>query len=184
MYRNPPPHRPRDPATVSRLMSAVRATGNRAEVALRKKLWAWGIRYRLYGKGLPGRPDIVIRNARTVIFVDGDFWHGRLLVERGERALIASIRTPRAPFWISKIKRNAERDVMQNEQLGALGWRVIRVWERDVLADVNACARYITHLVRGCPRSAQPTPRFVPSPSVRRGTPHRHHGTASATRRR
>jgi DNA mismatch endonuclease, patch repair protein len=184
MDPDPPQHRPRDPATVSRLMSAVRATNNGAEVALRKKLWAGGIRYRLYDKGLPGRPDIVIPNARTVIFVDGDFWHGRLLVERGEAALTASIRTPRAAFWVAKIKRNAERDARQNEQLEALGWRVIRVWERDVLSDVNSCARYIKRLVRRCSRSGPPTPRFVPSPSVRRGTPDRHHGTASATRRR
>ena len=129
-------------------MAAVRPRHNRAEVALRKALWRRGLRYRLYDRRLPGRPDLVFPAFRSVVFVDGDFWHGRILVERGPRALRRSFRSQRADFWVMKIKRNAQRDREQTAALGALGWQVIRVWETDVLKDLTGVAARIARVIR------------------------------------
>jgi len=135
----------RDPALTSRIMAAVRATDNRAEVALRKALWRLGYRYRLYDRKLPGSPDLVFRSRKAVIFVDGDFWHGRILVEKGSRALRSSFRTKRRSYWVQKIHRNVRRDSEVTAALKALGWRVLRLWERDVLAHTE---RIVTRAAR------------------------------------
>jgi G:T-mismatch repair DNA endonuclease (very short patch repair protein) len=74
------------------------------------------------------------------VFVDGDFWHGRLLVEGGARALEASLRTERRSWWVSKLTANVARDRRADSALVAMGWRVIRLWERDVLARTSAAA--------------------------------------------
>lgn len=124
---------PRDPAVTSAIMSAIRGRDNRAEVALRKALWRLGYRYRLYDSRLPGRPDMVFRSRNAVIFVDGDFWHGRTLIELGPKALRSTLRTERRAFWIKKIRRNVQRDAAATDALRALGWRVLRVWEKDVV---------------------------------------------------
>lgn len=118
-------------------MSSVRGKNNRAEVALRKALWRRGFRYRLYAKDLPGTPDIVFRRHKLAVFVDGDFWHGRVLRERGPGALAASIRTERRDYWIAKIEKNAARDITSVERLEALKYAVLRFWERDILKDVT-----------------------------------------------
>lgn len=131
------PHRPRDPQATSRLMASVRHGDTEAEVALRRALWRLGLRYRLHDRRLPGTPDIVLRGARVAVFVDGDYWHGRILLEQGLDALRAAFRTPNRDFWIAKIVRNVERDRRQTAALECLGWRVIRVWSRDVLRSAD-----------------------------------------------
>src|SRR5687767_5949640 len=68
--------KPRSTAA-SRVARSVRKTDSKAEVALRKALWAMGHRYRKNVRSLPGTPDLVFPRARTVVFCDGDFWHGR-----------------------------------------------------------------------------------------------------------
>jgi DNA mismatch endonuclease (patch repair protein) len=140
-------YRPRSPEQISRMMSAVRGTQNRAEILLRKALWARGFRYRLYVRGLPGRPDMVFAGARTVVFVDGDFWHGRLLLNEGSAAFLASFRTPHRAFWIAKISRNVARDRAVSDELKALGWHVIRVWEKDVLRRPNVIAALVARML-------------------------------------
>ncbi len=126
-------YRPRDPQATSKLMSAVRSEGNRAEVLLRKGLWSLGFRYRLYSRKLVGKPDIVLPRWRTVVFVDGDFWHGRVLLEHGVEALRSSLKTNRREWWVQKIMRTTARDGLVTDALERSGWRVIRVWETDVL---------------------------------------------------
>jgi DNA mismatch endonuclease, patch repair protein len=140
--------RPRHPEVTSRLMSRVRGTGNKAEVALRKELWKRGYRYQTYAQNLPGTPDIVFRGSRIAIFVDGDFWHGRILIENGDQALVDSFQTERRDFWIAKIRRNVSRDRQKTAELHELGWRVIRVWERDILRDLSAIADQIEKHLR------------------------------------
>jgi DNA mismatch endonuclease (patch repair protein) len=121
-------------------MSAVRATNNRAEVLLRRHLWRLGLRYRLYNRKLVGRPDLVLARWRTVLFVDGDFWHGRILREKGIGGLRASLRTSRREWWIEKIRRNLARDDFVSTELSSQGWKVIRVWETDVLRSPDTVA--------------------------------------------
>lgn len=125
-------------------MARVRATNNKAEIKLRKLLWNLGFRYRLYDQRLPGRPDIVLPRHRTAIFVDGDFWHGRVLIEHGPDALRSSFRTERRAFWIDKITRNVARDRQNDSDLKELGWTVLRYWERDILKDPARIIREIT----------------------------------------
>jgi DNA mismatch endonuclease, patch repair protein len=90
----------------------------------------------------------VFGRARVAVFVDGDYWHGRILVERGDRALAASFRTANKRFWIAKIRRNVKRDMRQSDELHQLGWLVIRVWEKDVLKNSEAIAERIVRRVR------------------------------------
>lgn len=136
------PYKPRDPAVTSRIMARVRAKENRTEVALRKALWRRGFRHHLYDR-LPGRPDLSFRSRRTVVFVDGDFWHGRILQERGSEALAESFRTVRREWWIAKIMRNVADDRRAEERLRALDWRIIRIWESDVMRDVEGIAERV-----------------------------------------
>lgn len=124
-------------------MAAVRNRDSKAELALRRELHRRGLRYRLHAPDILGRPDLVIRSRRIAIFIDGDFWHGNAWRLRGLPNLAAMFPT-RTAWWVAKIERNIQRDRAVNEQLGKAGWRVIRVWESEILADpVRAATRVL-----------------------------------------
>lgn len=108
----------------------------RCEVILRKELWRRGMRYKLHSADLPGRPDIVFVRRRLVVFCDGDFWHGRNLSQR----LTKLSKGHNAAYWVRKVQANVARDVRNADALAALGWRVIRLWETDILRDPTAAA--------------------------------------------
>ncbi len=93
---------------------------------------------------LPGRPDIVISSARVVVFVDGDFWHGRDWAAR----LAKLRRGSNAAYWVAKIEANMQRDQRKARELEAAGWTVVRVWETNVLAAADQIASEIVALVR------------------------------------
>lgn len=122
--------RPRSVAT-SRVGAGNRRQDTTPEIALRKALWAAGIRYRLGSGTLPGRPDLVISKYRVAVFCDGDFWHGRRWGERKRRLAVGW----NAAYWLAKIERNRSRDREVTRTLRKLGWTVIRVWESDVRRD-------------------------------------------------
>lgn len=119
--------------------AASRKRDTAPEIALRRVLHARGLRYRLDARDLPGRPDLVFAPARVVVFVDGDFWHGRNLAERVSKLSVGH----NAPYWVAKITANATRDLRNNARLVALGWRVLRVWESDIHADLESVANSI-----------------------------------------
>jgi DNA mismatch endonuclease, patch repair protein len=100
----------------------------RCELILRRELWKRGIRFRIHGTGLPGRPDIVFTKHRLAVFCDGDFWHGRDLSSR----LAKLAKGHNSKYWVAKIRKNAERDRLQIQALEAMGWKVLRFWETDV----------------------------------------------------
>ena len=110
----------------SRCMSAIRGKDTKPEMTVRKYLFSRGLRFRLQVKKLPGRPDIVLPKYRTVIFVDGCFWHGH------EGCRYYRLPKSNVEFWQNKISRNIERDRFADAALARLGWRVIRVWECDI----------------------------------------------------
>lgn len=141
-------YKPRTAATTSAIMARVRGRDNKAEMLLRKELFRRGYRYRLYDKEIPGTPDIVFASARVAVYVDGDFWHGRALLEGGEEALHHVFRTERRSYWIDRIKRNVDRDKRSRLAARRLGWRTVRVWERDVLNDVSDAALFIERIIR------------------------------------
>ncbi len=140
---SPSTGRRRSPEVVSRNMAAVKARDSKAEVSLRKLLWRRGYRYRICRRDLPGKPDITFARERVVVFVDGDFWHARVLIEHGSKALRASFGAANAPWWIKKLTRNAERDREVTALLQDRGWTVLRLWERDILRDPEAAVERV-----------------------------------------
>jgi DNA mismatch endonuclease (patch repair protein) len=107
----------------SSIMRAVKSRNTRPEKVVRSFLHARGCRFRLCDTGLPGKPDIVLRARRSVVFVHGCFWHGHDC-KRGARVP----KTNRA-YWSEKIARNVARDALNIVSLKKLGWRVAIVWE-------------------------------------------------------
>lgn len=135
-------------ADVSSRMRAVRRRDTVAERELQGALSRLRLRFQTHSQILGCRPDIVSRTGRLATFVDGDFWHGRLLLERGRRALYQSFRPRSRAFWVAKIERNVARDFRQTRILRRHGWAVVRLWERDVLKNPNAAAEFVARRVR------------------------------------
>ena len=122
-------------------MRAVRAKNSQAELALRRELHRRGVRYRLHVQDLPGRPDLAWRNAQVAVFVDGDMWHGRPdFPERRGRADWQDLFRTNTAYWLEKIARNVSRDRTVDARYAELGWTAIRIWETDILADVDGAA--------------------------------------------
>lgn len=108
-----------------RCMSHIRGRDTKPELLVRRFLWRHGFRYRLYDKRLPGRPDIIMRKWRTVIFVNGCFWHGHDCDK---------FRLPKtnSEFWQNKVDTNRRRDQLNIQRLGLMGFRVITIWECEL----------------------------------------------------
>lgn len=103
-------------------MSHIRSTNSKPEETVRKYLFSQGLRYRKNVRKLPGCPDIVLKKYRTVIFVNGCFWHhhdcGRFVWP-----------STNEEYWHKKIDRNVERDKEDQQALEELGWQVLVIWE-------------------------------------------------------
>ena len=115
-----------DKETRSYNMSCIKGKGTKPEEIVRKYLFSQGFRYRKNDKRLPGTPDIVLPKYRTVIFVNGCFWHGH----KGCRYFVWPKNN--AEFWKNKIESNISRDRKKAETLKDQGWKVIVVWECDL----------------------------------------------------
>ena len=116
-------------------MSRIRTQGTAPELALRKALWAHGVRgWRLHPKGVPGRPDLAWIGRRIAVFVDGAFWHGHPDYYWGQSG----------KFWDEKIARNRARDQRVNDELSETGWRVVRLWDFEVERDIAACIEKVS----------------------------------------
>lgn len=107
-------------------MAAVRSKNTKPEIAVRKLLHAAGYRFRLHSKDLPGSPDIVLPKLKTVVFVNGCFWH------RHPGCRFAAVPATRSDFWIHKFEENVQRDKRNYDVLRTLGWRVIVIWECEI----------------------------------------------------
>lgn len=104
-------------------MAQIRGKGTKPEMVVRKFLFGRGFRYRLNHPWLPGHPDIVLRKYRSVIFVNGCFWHGH----EGCRYYV--VPKSNTEFWKAKIARNRARDIEEQRRLASMGWHCITVWE-------------------------------------------------------
>ena len=118
-----------DKATRSYNMSQIKGKNTKPEMLVRKFLFANGFRYRLNVKDLPGKPDIVLPKYKTVIFVNGCFWHGH----KGCRYFV--LPKTRTEWWLQKIKGTMRRDKEAEIKLNVLGWRVITIWECELKTD-------------------------------------------------
>lgn len=102
-------------------MSRVRSCDTKPEMLIRRSLFRLGFRFRLHVKTLPGTPDIVLARFRTVIFVNGCFWHGHSC-RRGK------LPSTNVSFWATKIAANKRRDRRVIRKLRELGWNVVVIW--------------------------------------------------------
>ena len=125
-------------------LAGSRATGTTCEVLLRSTLWQLGLRFRKNDARLPGKPDIVFPTERVAVFCDGDFWHGRDWAGRKKRLTAGS----NAEYWTAKIRANRNRDKKCTTTLRETGWKVVRLWEKDILAQPSTAAAYVASVVR------------------------------------
>ena len=115
-----------DKETRSYNMSRIKNKNTKPEILVRKFLFANGFRFRLNDKKLPGKPDIVLPKYKTVIFVNGCFWHGH------ENCKYFKLPGTRTEWWREKIEKNIENDLKKQSQLMDLGYKVIIVWECEI----------------------------------------------------
>ena len=115
-----------DKATRSYNMSRIKSKNTKPEILVRKFLFANGFRYRLYDKKLPGKPDIVLPKYKTVIFVNGCFWHGH------ENCKFFKLPKTRSEWWKEKFERNIKNDNIEHAKLSDSGYKVIVIWECEV----------------------------------------------------
>ena len=120
----------------SKNMSHIKNKNTALEIAVRKRLFADGFRYRINYSKLPGHPDIVLPKYHTVIFINGCFWHRH----NCKRATTPKTNTD---YWTQKFERNVQNDEKNYRLLSNLGWHVIVVWECEIKADLNKLIRSV-----------------------------------------
>ncbi|HOF15971.1 MAG TPA: DNA mismatch endonuclease Vsr [Bacteroidales bacterium] len=112
----------------SDIMSKISGKETKPEVLVRKYLFAQGFRYRKNVKDLPGKPDIVLPKYKTVVFVNGCFWHGHKNCKR------STLPTSNTQFWKEKISKNILRDSENVQKLMNMGYKVLTVWQCELTA--------------------------------------------------
>lgn len=110
----------------SDIMSKISSKETKPEVLVRKYLFAQGFRYRKNVKDLPGKPDIVLPKYKTVVFVNGCFWHGHKNCKK------SALPTSNTQLWEEKISRNIVRDLENTQKLLDMGYEVIVVWQCEL----------------------------------------------------
>lgn len=114
------------PISRSENMRRIRSKDTAPEMTVRQLVHGMGYRYRLHGKSVPGKPDLVFAGRRKVIFIHGCFWHQHPGCREG--------RLPKSneAYWLPKLQRNVQRDGEALEQLSALGWEALVIWECEI----------------------------------------------------
>lgn len=115
----------------SDIMSKISGKNTKPEISVRKYLFAYGFRFRINDKRLPGKPDIVLAKYKAVIFVNGCFWHGH------ENCKAAALPATNTDFWANKVASNKERDRAVRIRLELLGYRVFVIWQCQLKAKVK-----------------------------------------------
>jgi len=123
----------------SKIMGLIHGRNTRPEMYIRKVLHAFGYRFRLHRKDLPGRPDIVLPRYRIAVFVHGCFWHGHDC-KRGKRP------TTNIDFWTKKLDGNIERDKKNRKLLQETGWGVVVIWQCCLKADTERLLNSLAEL--------------------------------------
>jgi DNA mismatch endonuclease (patch repair protein) len=116
------------PEQRSERMGRVKGKGSAAELLVRRLVHGMGYRYRLHGKNLPGKPDLVFAGRRKVIFVHGCFWHRH----PDPNCALARLPKSRQDFWIPKLEGNRNRDLRNLTNLESLGWAALELWECEL----------------------------------------------------
>ena len=129
-----------DKQTRSRMMANIKGKNTRPEITIRSLLHRQGFRFRIHDKSLPGKPDLVLKKYKAVIFVHGCYWH------RHENCKLASMPKQNRAFWMKKFDANICRDGVVYFKLKSLGWRIAIIWE-CAIRDKSNLPLYINRLV-------------------------------------
>jgi DNA mismatch endonuclease, patch repair protein len=122
------------PQQRSYCMSRIRGRDTAPEKTIRSELLKRGLKFQMYVKALPGRPDIIFRGQRLAIFIDGDFWHGFRFPLWQHRV---------SDFWKNKIEKNRTRDQRNFRKLRRMDWTVLRLWQHRIEDDPAECVMRI-----------------------------------------
>ena len=133
----------------SKRMSLIRGKNTKAELLVRRLVHGLGYRYRLHDRKLPGKPDIVFKRRKKVIFVHGCFWHQH----PDPRCKIAHLPKTNTDFWKEKLARNQHRDTKNVALLLSLGWEVLEIWECQ-LSNMNSLQEKLHAFLDGAPNSS------------------------------
>lgn len=120
----------------SDIMSKVRSKDSKIEIIFRKALWKEGFRYRKNCKNYFGKPDLVLKKYKTVVFIDSCFWHG--CKKHG------TLPKTNKKFWINKINANKNRDKMVTRCYRKNNWKIIRIWEHEITKKLDVTIDKIT----------------------------------------
>ena len=107
-------------------MSRIKGKDTKPEMLVRRFLFSKGFRYRLHDKNLPGKPDIILPKYKTLIFVNGCFWHGH------KNCKYFKVPNTRSDWWLAKINGNISNDLKKQKVLRKEGWKVLVVWECEL----------------------------------------------------
>ena len=118
------------PEKRSAVMARIKGRNTGPEQAVAAALGARGLAWEGHARDLPGRPDFVFREEKVAVFVDGDFWHGWRFPQWRDKL---------SEKWEAKIDGNRRRDARNHSLLRRSGWKVVRLWEHQVAADINVC---------------------------------------------
>jgi DNA mismatch endonuclease (patch repair protein) len=130
-----------DNETRSRMMASVAQKDTKPELRVRTILRMLGVRYRVRNRDLPGSPDIAHRGRRWAIFVNGCFWHGHKNCRKTKSTTSSRVPKTRAEFWFDKLATNRSRDAKQCRELREMGYRVLILWECDLLDEKGVASR-------------------------------------------
>ena len=114
------------PEQRSKCMASVKGKDTKPEMIVRKYLFSKGLRYRIHVSSLPGNPDILLPKYKTVVFINGCFWHGH------DGCKYYRLPKSNVNFWETKIKNNKARDILNESKLKEQGWRIIKIWECEI----------------------------------------------------
>ncbi len=118
-----------DKETRSYNMSQIKGKNTKPEMLVRKFLFSKGFRYRLHVKNLPGKPDLILPKYKTIIFINGCFWHGH------ENCKYYVMPKTRTEWWIDKINCTKQRDSENFLQLSESGWKIVTIFECQLKTD-------------------------------------------------
>lgn len=123
----------------SEIMKSIRSKNTTPELLVRKLVYSLGYRYRLHGKNLPGKPDLVFLGRRKVIFVHGCFWHYHKC-KKGN--------PPKSnlDYWLPKLEVNRQRDIRNQESIVALGWEFLVIWQCQISDTATLMKTIVTFL--------------------------------------
>ena len=130
-------------------MSRIRSRGMKPELAIRSLVHRLGYRFRLHRRDLPGKPDLVLPRFKCTIFVNGCFWHWHPDIN----CPIAGLPKSNLSYWQPKLERTRVRDRENTETLRQGGWRVLVIWECELL-NPNEVLNQIRNFLESSPSQA------------------------------